>query len=135
MAEIHRTLVDRTCEHCKLDFQARKDRKGKFCSKSCGAKARRVWTNDKTKNRAYQLKRLYGLTLTEFDELVKSQNGCCAVCENPLIIGGVNGAHVDHNHETGTVRGILCANCNHGLGKFKDDVGSLKRAIAYLTGA
>ena len=51
------------------------------------------------------------------------QGGACLICEKP------DPEHVDHDHETGKVRGILCFNCNQGLGNFRDDVRSLIRAV------
>lgn len=82
---------------------------------------------------AYQkkanLKRYYGITPAEFDALYKKQNGVCAICsgksDNKQLA-------VDHNHLTGTVRGLLCERCNTGLGQFKDNHQSLKNAITYL---
>ena len=62
--------------------------------------------------RHYHLKRRYGIGAAEFDELVRDQHGVCAIC------GRENPEHVDHDHETGKVRGILCFNCNGGLGQF-----------------
>lgn len=131
MTEVRLNLVDRICETCETSFEARHDRQGRFCSRGC-VRRPRLYPDKKTQNRARQLRVLYGLTLDGFDALVESQSGCCAICENTLRIGGVAGAHVDHDHETGVVRGILCANCNHGLGKFGDDPASLRRAADYL---
>jgi hypothetical protein len=69
--------------------------------------------------------------LKYFEEAMIKQNGCCAIC------GGdgsshKNRLHVDHDHKTGTYRGVLCHNCNLGLGHFKDDVILLKAAIEYI---
>ena len=77
-------------------------------------------------NRKSHLKRKYGLTLQEFDELLASQGGGCAICGNP------NADNVDHDHVTGRVRGILCWNCNVGVGQFEDDIERLIAATSYL---
>ena len=61
-----------------------------------------------------------------FDELVVQQGGVCAICGRP------DPEHVDHDHETGAVRGILCFNCNGGLGQFRDSIDSLLTAASYL---
>lgn len=74
--------------------------------------------------------RLYGITLSEAEEIKVKQNGKCAVCFVDLI-GGTQ-THVDHNHDTGKVRGILCTNCNRGLGHFQDSKKHLASAIEYL---
>ena len=76
--------------------------------------------------RHYHLKRRYGIGADEFDELVVQQGGVCAICGRP------DPEHVDHDHETGAVRGILCFNCNGGLGQFRDSIDSLLTAASYL---
>ena len=77
-------------------------------------------------SRHYHLKRRYGIGADEFDELVLQQGGVCAICGRP------DPEHVDHDHETGAVRGILCFNCNGGLGQFRDSIDSLLTAASYL---
>jgi Recombination endonuclease VII len=77
-------------------------------------------------SRHYHLKHRYGIGADEFDELVRRQGGVCAIC------GRADPEHVDHSHETGAVRGILCFNCNGGLGQFRDSVDALRAAAAYL---
>jgi hypothetical protein len=77
---------------------------------------------------------LYGIDLNKYNELLISQNYKCAICqENPNGWNGQSGRFdVDHDHKTGKVRGLLCSSCNTSLGKFKDDISILKRAINYL---
>jgi hypothetical protein len=72
------------------------------------------------------------LTVEEFDALLASQDGKCAICRTDKWPGNGNRPHVDHCHATGKVRGILCTSCNNGLGRFKDRVDLLEAAIAYL---
>lgn len=77
-------------------------------------------------SRHYHLVRRYGIGAADVDRMVEEQGGVCAICqENPA-------EHVDHCHETGRVRGILCFNCNGGLGQLRDRVDILLKAIAYL---
>ncbi|MBT2399026.1 endonuclease VII domain-containing protein [Streptomyces sp. ISL-100] len=78
--------------------------------------------------RAGHLKRQYGLTEAERDEMISAQMGICSIC---LAAPAV---HVDHCHETGRVRGVLCFNCNSAIGKLGDDPDTLRRAVAYLEG-
>lgn len=90
------------------------------------------------RNREYKLLTTYGLSPTDFQQLLDDQNGCCPVCGIELVIAPPQWskqpgrAVVDHNHETGLVRGILCVRCNTMLGMAQDSVETLKRAIDYL---
>jgi hypothetical protein len=79
--------------------------------------------------KADKLRRLYGLTLEEQQAMVEDQGGKCAICATNAA------THVDHNHKTGEVRGILCNGCNRGLGFFKDSRIRLLSAALYLEGA
>jgi hypothetical protein len=72
----------------------------------------------------------YGTTKDEVDRM--AQTGC-AICGTTDWPGRHNRPHVDHDHTTGAVRGILCSECNTGLGKFRDDPDRLTAAIRYLT--
>lgn len=91
--------------------------------------------SDKSKRRAADrvrwLKRQYGLTPGEFDAMLIHQLGGCAICGTELRRGRKN-AHVDHCHETGQVRGLLCGACNAALGLLKDDLSSLQNAFTYI---
>lgn len=78
------------------------------------------------------LKHHYGITLDEYEEMMRDQGGLCAICGGVGRTDRDSPLDVDHNHETGDVRALLCVNCNHGLGKFKDDIERLEKAIAYL---
>lgn len=64
------------------------------------------------------------------EKLQTEQNGLCAICNSTLTDG--NPSHLDHCHDTGTIRGLLCRHCNWGLGDFKDNIEYLESAIAYL---
>lgn len=79
---------------------------------------------------AYKLGRNIIITLEQYDKLHKAQNGVCAIC------GGVNkdGSRlaVDHNHNANEIRGLLCRNCNLGLGLFRDSIIQFQSAINYL---
>lgn len=85
--------------------------------------------NQQTRRRSY-LRQLYGLSVEEFDAIVVSQSGVCAICPTP--VGHTRDTHVDHDHTTGAVRGLLCRRCNRALGLLKDDERWLKSAIRYL---
>lgn len=82
------------------------------------------------------LKSRYGITLKEYNEKFIHQKGLCKICnksETQLDLNGnIKRLHVDHNHKTGKVRGLLCSECNTGIGKFKDDISLLEKVIEYL---
>ena len=81
--------------------------------------------------RNVQLRRKYGITALEYDQLRKAQNGCCMLCGK--VCGPTfQDMRVDHNHVTGKVRALLCPACNTGLGQFGDSVFMLEKAITYL---
>jgi hypothetical protein len=79
----------------------------------------------------WRMREKYGLELEEYEVLVAAQNGLCAICKNPPF-ESTGRLSVDHHHETGKTRGLLCATCNLGLGHFKDDPIRLMAAIQYL---
>jgi len=78
-----------------------------------------------------QLKRNFGISVEEYDKLLKKQNDKCAICEAVSCRSGKRFA-VDHDHKTGLVRGLLCFACNTSLGKFNDSQELLYKAISYL---
>jgi hypothetical protein len=74
--------------------------------------------------------RKYGLSISEYEALINSQDNRCAICG---VEGNGEALNIDHCHETGKVRGLLCRDCNLGIGRLKDDVVLLQRAIEYLS--
>ena len=88
---------------------------------------RAAYARDPAKYRRSEMKRKYGLSQSDYDALLSAQDGACAIClQVPSVF------HVDHDHKTMVVRGLLCANCNHALGKLKDSPERAERAAAYL---
>lgn len=79
----------------------------------------------------HKLKSTYGIPIGTYERLLTEQQGCCAICQTSDP-GGMGDFHVDHDHETKAVRGLLCHNCNVGLGHFKSSGGILQQAIEYL---
>lgn len=102
-----------TCKECKRQqYLARR------CQILEAARIRRK--GNKPYRRNWNLKHLYGITLTDFEAMLANQDGKCAVCKtsNPGRHGTFN---VDHCHVTGKIRGLLCDGCNRGLGFLGDD--------------
>ena len=81
--------------------------------------------------KTWALKSKYGLTLAQRDAIVNEQSHRCAICEEPLS-DNPRLVHIDHCHATNKLRGILCSNCNHGIGKFRDSPERMFKAISYL---
>ncbi len=77
------------------------------------------------RKRSYEKK--YGITIEDYNEMVEKQGGKCLICGKEFKLV------VDHNHKTGCVRGLLCPNCNFGIGFLQDDVELLQKAINYLS--
>ncbi len=77
------------------------------------------------------VKSIYGLLPDEFYSLLISQQGRCAICNDPLYPG----PHIDHDHTTGAVRGLLCRLCNKGIGLLRDDPRIIEAALSYLRGS
>lgn len=114
------------CTNCDKEFVRRTPRQ-KYCSKECGG----------TPRHAHILK-AYGLTAKDYNDLMQKCGGRCTICkqkETASIRGKVAELTVDHCHTTGKVRGLLCRQCNVGLGNFKDKVDLLHAAIKYLEGS
>jgi hypothetical protein len=112
-----------------------------YNEKEARALARRKW--EQTHPEQWELlkknqrfRRRYGITVDIYEQLLEKQNGKCRICLQ--IPKGIHGSgrlkvlHVDHDHSTGEIRGLLCDNCNRGLGYFKDDSLLLQQAIIYL---
>lgn len=88
-----------------------------------------IWRN-------YQYQKKYGITLAQFELMLKSQNGVCAICGQPETFKGRGGKitplSIDHDHKTMRIRGLLCRRCNSFLGHIKDDPEILEKGAAYL---
>lgn len=79
-----------------------------------------------TARRARMFRSRYNITLEDFVALAEKQENKCAIC------GSVAPLTIDHCHKSGKVRGLLCGNCNRGIGCLKESIDNLKNAIKYL---
>ena len=131
-------MTTKVCKDCQvekpsIDFPKQprnKDGLNTYC-RSCQNIRTKASPNWKSNVRTASLKKNYGITPEDYDLMFAKQQGVCAICSQPddekrqyLC--------VDHDHATGVVRGLLCHNCNIGLGKFQDDPNLLNKAIWYL---
>lgn len=108
------------CKSCKKKYPRNKEYHKEYYKKNKEA------INNKSRNN--HLRRTYGITTEQYEQLKRNQNGKCAICSGEFD----STLHVDHCHKTGAIRGLLCNACNSGLGKLKDSVKLLKSAIKYL---
>lgn len=76
------------------------------------------------------LQRVYKLTIEDYINMVNEQSNLCAICGKPEKDNKV--LSIDHNHETGEIRGLLCNSCNTGIGHLKEKIEILEKAITYL---
>lgn len=116
---------------CNKHYQAEK-KTGKYGFKACviescdGMELARGYCS-----KHYAVSKNYNITAERFEEMLVEQNNVCAICKR-----GPNGRrdklHIDHNHVTGKVRGLLCHSCNVSIGHFNDDIDMLQSAINYL---
>ena len=86
-------------------------------------------------HKALHIKKLYGITIDQYDAMLAQQNGCCAICskeEANEIMGKTTSLAIDHCHKTGKIRALLCSNCNRALGLFNDDAELLAKAHGYV---
>lgn len=93
---------------------------------------------DKTKRQDASLRRRFGIGLDDYERMLAEQNGGCAICGAAHTTidkrtGQPQRLHIDHCHRTGQVRGLLCSNCNIGIGYFADDPDRLKKAAEYVS--
>ncbi len=95
---------------------------------------RDYWTTNETFRRTFNLKRYYGLSFEEYQTLHDLQKGLCAICEKPETSKQgekTKWLSVDHCHDTGNIRGLLCSKCNSGLGYFDDRLDLIEKAVTY----
>jgi hypothetical protein len=131
------------CSNCKevlpvSNFVRRKFDSGSWgytswCKPCRNNKSKEEWKDGSIRDYVY--KRKFGISLSDYEKILKSQDGKCAICQTqkPTGHGAKYGRFsVDHDHSTGEVRGLLCSNCNIGLGAFRDNVDVIKNAIFYI---
>ncbi|MFD7460003.1 MULTISPECIES: endonuclease VII domain-containing protein [unclassified Streptomyces] len=115
------------CRECVAQYGAAHYRRRRQAMGSDGLSTR-CKTCRAVQGRQGHPKRPYGITEAERDASIDSQGGICCMCLSAPA------AHVDHCHETGRVRGVLCFSCNAALGQFKDRPDAIRRAAAYVEG-
>lgn len=112
------------CKECGTEYQPNAPSHS-YCSEGCAEKG----------NMRNYLRKNYSISLEEYEYLVERAGGCCEICGGEGFL--MRDWHksklvIDHDHSTGDVRGLLCHNCNRGLGLFQDKIENLETAIRYL---
>lgn len=130
------------CSKCQTlkpidEFYTRKSKPVAKCKPCIWAK-QKEWYGQTKPARKIALKR-YSMTTSEYDSILGLQGGVCKLCGSQATVpysntnSTIRALSVDHDHGTGKIRGILCGNCNLGLGYFRDKIELLEKAIQYLS--
>ena len=127
--------VVKQCNVCESDFCTQNQRRI-YCSPVCRVRAFQLRHPDKRRyNELKQNLRRLGMTVKQYNALLRKQNFQCGICKTfdpgKNQFGNIRFA-IDHDHKTGRIRGLLCQSCNHLLGKAHDSVELLQSAIEYL---
>jgi hypothetical protein len=143
--------TDKSLDEYYIETRNKADGRKSKC-KTCVNARQSVWRSEnkdriKASNAAYKsanvelvresqrrtaLKLKYGITPEQYDEMLLNQDGKCAICATDNPGGANNTFHIDHDHETGRVRGLLCHKCNRSIGFLGDNAVGVARALAYL---
>lgn len=130
------TKEERECIGCGKRFISRNSL-NKYCTVKCGTTNYHLDWYDKNKDiiKDKYLKRNFNISLGDLNEILKKQDYKCRICKESFGLMNPKNIHVDHCHEKGNVRGVLCFHCNTGLGHFKDRIEILNEAKEYLKDA
>jgi hypothetical protein len=116
------------CKQCLLKKHSQYQKQNRAAS---SASNRRHYKRNPKSHQAYGLKKRFGLSLEQYDQMLKDQDLKCAICNKHQEILTRRMA-VDHCHKTGRLRALLCNSCNRGIGLFADDANLVEKAASYL---
>jgi hypothetical protein len=122
----------KTCFNRKRDERRKRNGISDTRRKAQSDKSTKYYQTREEKRRDRDLKSKYGIGLNEYNHMLVQQNYGCKICGLSHTETRTGVLDVDHCHTTGLVRGLLCTDCNNGLGRFKDNTEILRRAINYL---
>jgi hypothetical protein len=120
------------CKDCTREWRQEPGRKRRMAAANAAWRAANP-ERLRSYRREAGLRKGYGIGMADFDTQLAAQGGSCAICASTACPTG-KALSVDHDHETGELRGILCGNCNMAIGCLQDDPRLLRSAIAYLEG-
>lgn len=116
------------CKSC--EYEAQKER---YVSKPRKPKKPKCKVEVRRKAKERMLKHRYGITVDDYNKLYKEHGEKCGCCGTHKELGGVNGLYVDHCHDSGEIRGLLCPSCNTAIGLLGDNLEGVKLAVKYLS--
>lgn len=132
---VHRARGEATCAECKAvraEYERERRKRRPPTDEQRRRWAQRAKHPDAIRTRRDRdYRNLYGIGIDDVERLSEEQGGTCAICREVCSTG--QELAVDHCHDTGKVRGLLCSNCNTGIGKLGDDPARLRAAVRYLT--
>jgi hypothetical protein len=118
------------CQRCGEPIPESRFRNSKYCSERC--KRNEMSARWRVRAPHYNRQYNYGISPEQYEAMMAAQDGRCAICGTSEWMGKDSRPHTDHDHATGVFRGILCGNCNLGVGMFGDDPARLRAAADYL---
>ena len=123
------------CNLCEEELLISNFPKNRSVCKKCFAKKTKEYYHNRNHDelRDKEYKRRYGIGVKDYDEMLELQEGKCAICQS-VDIGSKKSKYffIDHDHNTGKVRGLLCKKCNIALGEMRDDPDIVYQAWMYL---
>ena len=128
--ELDTTLTERTCYNCKKTQDISQFCKskhvlggyGRECNE-CAIERRKRYAKNHAR---YARKKRYGISEEKYQSMLAEQNGKCLICKKKKSLV------VDHSHNSGEIRALLCIKCNSGIGMFEENIGNISNAITYL---
>jgi Recombination endonuclease VII len=117
-----RIVPARSCDYCGAEFTCRDDNRRKYCSVTCAQTAKSL----------REAERRYGITMAGYRRLWLAQGGICVICQKPQRDARTRLLVIDHDHITGSVRGLLCSHCNRAIGLLGDDPQVIRTAARYV---
>lgn len=132
------TALERTRKHARdayyRDRENRIDRVRKYSAANAETireRKREYTKRTVAQRRNKRLEDMYGITAAEYDAMAAAQDGCCAICSGEPL-GRGNRLHIDHDHASGKIRGLLCTRCNTAIGHLQDSPDICRAAAEYL---
>ena len=126
--------ISKRKKHCLEYYYAHKEKMNAMNKEYYLKHKEKILSQHRAYHKKYDLKHRYGIDREFFNNLLLAQNNRCAICNKPFDLSNPKSIHIDHDHSTGKIRGILCRDCNIAIGIFKDNPEYAYNASIYLEG-